>query len=118
MKKLLLLLCCTFSAEAWAAETECKNPSNSFEAQKCLSVDVRKYKNQLNTVYKKLYSQTEAKTELDAAQKSWLSYKELQCGSFVAVDTGHSPAAVIMDLDCQSTLLQQRISYLQTLLSE
>lgn len=118
MKKLLILLCCIFSAGAWAAETECKNPSNSFEAQKCLSVDVRKYKNQLNTVYKKLYSQTEARAELDAAQNAWLKYNDLQCGKFVAEYTGHSPAAVVMDLDCQSTLLQQRISYLKTLLSE
>ena len=118
MKNLLLILCCTLSVGVYAAETECDNPSNSFEAQKCLSVDVRKYKNELNAVYKKLYTQTEAKKELDAAQKSWLSYKELQCGNFVAVDTGRSPAAVIIDLDCQSTLLQQRISYLQTLLSE
>ncbi|MDH0030313.1 MULTISPECIES: lysozyme inhibitor LprI family protein [unclassified Acinetobacter] len=118
MKKLLLILCCTLSAGVYAAETECDNPSNSFEAQKCLSVDVKKYKNELNTVYKKLYSQTDAKTELDAAQKAWLKYNDLQCGKFVAEYTGHSPATVVMDLDCQSTLLQQRISYLQTLLSE
>lgn len=117
MKKLLLLLCCTLSAGVYAAG-DCKNPSNSFEIQKCLSNDVRKQKNELNTVYKKLYAQTEAKSELDLAQKAWLNYKEQQCGSFVAVYTGHSPAAVAMDLDCQSTLLQQRISYLKTLLAE
>lgn len=82
-----------------------------------MATNVRSLKAELNNVYKKLYDQTEAKTELETAQKAWLDYRELQCGNFVAVDSYHSLASIAFDLDCQATLIQQRIDYLKTLLN-
>lgn len=112
MKTYILPILLLLASPAFA---DCNNPKNSFEIQKCLSANVRSLKDELNKVYSGLYSQTEAKAELEAAQKAWINYRELQCGNFVAADTDHSPAAVAFDLDCQSTLLQQRIDYIKTL---
>lgn len=112
MKNYIFPILLVLASPAFA---DCNNAKNSFEIQKCLSANIRNLKNELNKVYTNLYSQTDAKAELDAAQKAWINYRELQCGNFVAIDTGHSPAAVAFDLDCQSTLLQQRIDFLKTL---
>ena len=79
MKKLLLLaIASTFSVGVWAS---CDNvPAHSAEA--CYDKEVTTLKKQLNQVYARLYRQTNAKNELDNAQKSWLTYKEKQCGDF------------------------------------
>lgn len=112
MKTYILPVLLLLASPAFA---DCENSKNSFEIQKCMSENVRSLKAELNKAYKKIYEQTEAKPELEASQKAWLNYRELQCGNFVAVDSGHSPAAAAFDLECQSILIQQRIDYLKTL---
>ena len=113
MKKLLLIACCTFSVGAWA---DCKNPQDAYEIQTCMAENTADLKSELNKVYSKVYKRTQAKNELNNAQKAWLKYRDLQCGTFTAIDTEHSPASTALDLDCQSTLNLQRIDFLKTLL--
>ena len=112
MKKLLLLaIASTFSVGAWAS---CDNvPAHSAEA--CYDKEVTTLKKQLNQVYARLYRQTNAKNELDNAQKSWLTYKEKQCGDFTLAESGSSSGQAIFDLSCQSNLLKSRINYLKSI---
>lgn len=119
MKKLIFIFTTLMSSQVFATDVaDCDNPQNSYEIQKCMSKNFTDLKTELNKIYKKLYAQTEAKKELDAAQKAWLKYRELQCGDFIAVDTDYSPASAAFELDCQSTLNLQRIDFLKTLLSK
>jgi len=104
MKKLLLIVALALCSSTFAG---------SFEDMQLLDKEIKSLKSKLNTVYKKAYSQTEAKIELDASQKSWLKFKELQCGDFVVADTQGSPATVSYDLTCQSILYKQRIAFLE-----
>ena len=114
MKKSLLILTLVMSSEIYAAQI-CAKSANSFEATECLDKEVKRLRTELNTIYKKVYTQTEAKKELDTAQKSWFNYKDQQCGDFVSVDSGYSPSTMIFNLDCQVTLLKQRIEFLKSL---
>ena len=104
MKKILLLSLLVTCSSGFAG---------SFEDMQKLDKEIKNLKSELNLVYKKVYSQTEAKEELQAAQKSWLKFKELQCDDFVVADTLGSPATVIYDLTCQSMLYKQRINFLR-----
>ncbi|MEN8381371.1 lysozyme inhibitor LprI family protein [Acinetobacter radioresistens] len=112
MKKIFLLTI-LISGGAWA---DCTNPQNSFEGQKCLSNEVTSLKKDLNSIYSKAYTSTEAKKELDASQKKWLAFKEAQCGDFVVADTQGSPATISTDLYCQTILIKQRIDFLKEFL--
>ena len=75
MKKSLLILTLAMSSEIYAAQI-CAKSANSFEATECLDKEVKRLRTELNTIYKKVYKQTEAKKELDTAQKSWFNYKD------------------------------------------
>ena len=111
MKKLLLLtISSTLSFSVFA---QCDNLNNAFDTQKCLSNQVKSLKKELNKTYMQAYKNTQAKAELDVAQKKWLAFKESQCGDFVVADTMGSPATVDYDLTCQSILIKQRISFLK-----
>jgi len=115
MKKLLLLaIASTLSFSAWA---DCDDVQSTYEAQKCYSNEVSTLKNQLNKTYAKLYSQTEAKSALDDAQKAWLNYKEKQCGDFTYADAGASDGQIVYDLSCQVDLYKSRINYLREITS-
>lgn len=109
MKK-LIILSILFSSSVWAG---CENPKTSHEIEQCLSSEVTAFKKELNTVYGNLYKQTEAKKELDNAQKAWLKYKDLQCGDFTVADAGYSSGQVAYDLACQAELIEQRINFLK-----
>lgn len=102
MKKLLLLTTLAFCSSTFAG---------SFEDMQKLDKEIKNLKSELNFVYKKAYSQTEAKQELDESQKAWLKFKEQQCGDFVVADTQGSPATGIYDLTCQSILYKHRIAF-------
>lgn len=102
MKKLLLLTTLVFCGSTFAG---------SFEDMQKLDKEIKMLKSELNLVYKKAYSQTEAKQELDESQKAWLRFKEQQCGDFVVADTQGSPATGIYDLTCQSILYKHRIAF-------
>ncbi|MCU4334611.1 lysozyme inhibitor LprI family protein [Acinetobacter pittii] len=95
MKKILLFAATTFFSVGVLAD--CNDPKTSHEIQQCLSSEITLLKKDLNATYAKLYKQTDAKQELDNAQKAWLKYKELQCGDFVVADTQGSPATVSYD---------------------
>ncbi|WP_065717610.1 lysozyme inhibitor LprI family protein [Acinetobacter baumannii] len=113
MKKILLISSSLLlSINAFA---DCSRSKTAFEAQKCLSQEVKLLKTQLNAAYKKAYETTSAKEELESAQKQWLIFKEKQCGDFVVADTQGSPATVEYDLTCQSILYKQRIAFLKEL---
>ncbi len=105
MKQLVLFTTLFLSTCAFAGSVDS-------ELQK-LDKEIKGLKSELNSQYKKAYSQTEAKQELDNSQKAWLKYKELQCGDFVIADTQGSPATVEYDLTCQSILYKQRIAFLK-----
>ena len=106
MKKTLIVL--TFAlASSVTFATEC-------DSTQCLSNHVKILKKDLNAVYKKVYSQTSAKKELDKSQKAWLNYKEIQCGDFIEADTQRSPGSIDADLSCQIDLLNQRIALLKS----
>ncbi|GAA5631067.1 hypothetical protein Acal02_01686 [Acinetobacter calcoaceticus] len=102
MKKVLILSILALCSTAYAG---------SFEDMQKLDKEIKKLKSELNLVYKKAYSQTEAKQELDESQKAWLKFKEQQCGDFVVADTQGSPATGIYDLTCQSILYKHRIAF-------
>lgn len=110
MKKLLIISLLSLSSSVWA---NCNNPQNSFEIQKCLSNNLTILKKQLNSTYLKLYNQTDAKKELDAAQKAWLIYREKQCGDFTYADAGAGNGQISYDLSCQNDLTEQRINFLK-----
>lgn len=114
MKKLLLLaIASTFSIGAWAS---CDN-APAYSADACYDKEITTLKKQLNQVYARLYKQTNAKKELEDAQKSWLTYKEKQCGDFTLADAGASSGQVTYDLSCQSNLLKSRIGYLKSIIT-
>ncbi|OTG82314.1 lysozyme inhibitor LprI family protein [Acinetobacter sp. ANC 4648] len=113
MKK-LLLLSLFFSGGAWAG---CENPKTSHEIQQCLSTQITLLKKELNTAYGKLYKQTQAKKELDSAQKAWLKYKDLQCGDFIIADAGYGSGQATYDLACQAELIEQRTSFIKNQLN-
>lgn len=113
MKKITLLLMCILSTHTWAAN--CGNAPDAMAVDQCLSRQINTLKVRLNKIYQQVYTQTEAKVELNQAQKAWITYRDLQCGNFTTVDAGYSSATSTLTLDCQSTLLQQRIDYLKTL---
>ncbi|HGH3561182.1 TPA: lysozyme inhibitor LprI family protein [Acinetobacter baumannii] len=105
MKKILLIATSLLSVTTFAGSVD--------SGLQKLDKEIKGLKSELNTQYKKAYSQTEAKQELDNSQKAWLKYKELQCGDFVVADTEGSPATVEYDLTCQSILYKQRIAFLK-----
>lgn len=113
MKKLLLITLCLVGANAWAGN--CSKATNSFEIEQCIAESVKSLKVKLNKTYNKIYAQTEAKQQLEAAQKAWITYRDLQCGDFVDADTNHSPASNSISLACQTDLISQRIDYLKSL---
>lgn len=108
MKKLFLLTLLV-SGGAWA---NCDDPKTSFEVQKCLSDDLKDLNNEMKSSYAKLHKQTQAKEELKKSQNAWDSYKDIQCGDFIAVNTDHSPASTAYSLACQADLTQQRIEFI------
>lgn len=113
MKKLLLLaIASTFSAGVWA---DCSTTKTSFESQKCLNNEVKSLRLQLDKIYKSAQEQTQAKNELKKSQDLWVKYKEMQCGDFTVAETQGSPATVVYDLSCQSTLYKQRIDFLESI---
>ncbi|WP_284118237.1 lysozyme inhibitor LprI family protein [Acinetobacter seifertii] len=115
MKKLFLFSITSFlSVISWAG---CNDPKNSNDIQQCLSTEITLLKKDLNITYAKLYKQTEAKQELDNAQKAWLKYKDLQCGDFTLADAGYSSGQVAYDLACQAELIEQRINFLKNQLN-
>lgn len=115
MKKLFLFSITSFlSVISWA---DCNDPKSSNDIQQCLSSEITLLKKDLNTTYAKLYKQTEAKQELDNAQKAWLKYKDLQCGDFTLADAGYSSGQVAYDLACQADLTEQRINFLKNQLN-
>lgn len=115
MKTLLIAtIASTFSVGVLA---DCNDPKTSHEIQQCLSSEITLLKKDLNTTYAKLYKETEAKQELDNAQKAWLKYKDLQCGDFTIADAGYSSGQVAYDLACQAELIEQRISFLKNQLN-
>lgn len=121
MKKFIFIFTLLASDQVFATDADtdlvdCENPQVSYEIQMCLSENVTDLKAELNKVYKKLYAQTEAKKELNAAQKAWLKYRDLQCGDFTFADAGAGSGQISYDLDCQSQLLTHRIDYLKSLL--
>jgi len=115
MKKLMLFaFTYLLSIIAWA---NCNDPKTSNEIQQCLSSEITSLKKDLNSTYAKLYKKTDAKQELDNAQKAWLKYKELQCGDFTLADAGYSSGQVAYDLACQAELIEQRINFLKNQLN-
>ncbi|OCZ58458.1 lysozyme inhibitor LprI family protein [Acinetobacter seifertii] len=115
MKKILLFTAISFFSVGVMAD--CNNPKTSHDIQQCLSSEITQLKKDLNTTYAKLYKQTDAKQELDNAQKAWLKYKDLQCGDFTVADAGYSSGQVAYDLACQAELIEQRISFLKNQLN-
>ncbi|MEB3755025.1 lysozyme inhibitor LprI family protein [Acinetobacter sp. MD2(2019)] len=113
MKKLLLLATAICSVNVWA---DCASLTTTDEVGFCYSKQVSSLKKQLNQTYMQVYKQTEAKKELDDAQKAWLNYKEKQCGNFTVADAGMNSGQVVYDLACQSDLIKYRIKFLKTLL--
>ena len=113
MKK-ILLLSILISGGAWA---DCNNPKTSPEIQACLSSEITSLKKELTITYNKLHKQTEAKKELDSAQKAWLRYKDLQCGEFTIADAGYGSGQIAYDLACQAELIEQRTNFLKNQLN-
>lgn len=111
MKKLLLPILLCVGGSVWA---DCSN-TPAYSAAACYTKEVDSLKKQLNQIYINIYEQTEAKTELDNAQKAWLTYREKQCGDFTLADAGSGGGQIIYDLSCQVDLLKSRISYLKSI---
>ena len=113
MKKLLLLITASLlSGGTWA---ECDSKTNATVLQECMSSEVKNLKKELNSTYNKVYSATEAKKELDKAQKAWLAYREIQCGEFTIADAGYGAGQISYSLDCSIQLTKSRISYLKSI---
>lgn len=112
MKKILLFTMLV-SGGAWAGCDDV--PAHS--ANSCYAQEISTLKKQLNQTYSKLYKQTEAKKELEDAQKAWLVYKEKQCSNFTLADAGANGGQVIYDLSCQSSLFKSRIGYLKSIIN-
>ncbi len=89
MKKLLILLCCTFNVGAYAAEIECElkyeSPSDiagCYEKQSFSKV--KKEYSQLENITKKVMpNDKSALTLLVESQKAWLKYRNSYCESYV-----------------------------------
>lgn len=87
MKKLLLILCCTFSAGVYAAndcELKSKTPSEvatCFQKQSLNEVN-QKYNQLLSKTKKEMPSDKFAVTSLVNSQKSWLKYRDSYCETY------------------------------------
>lgn len=71
---------------------------------------------ELKKVYAKVRKHTQAKSELDNAQKAWIKYRDLQCSNYWATETRHSPAYTLYASGCETILTEQRVQYLKSLL--
>ena len=77
--------------------------------------DMKEHNSKKERLEKLSESVKDISKELDNAQKSWLTYKEKQCGDFTLAEAGSSSGQAIFDLSCQSNLLKSRINYLKSI---
>ena len=107
----LLLPLTSFSAT-------CIGGGNVYDDLFCAQQNLGELKNELNVIYRKIYSSTPYKDEFEKSQRAWLNYREKQCNNYIAAEASQSQGAGpgLIVKDCLVTITRQRVDYLKTLL--
>lgn len=118
MKRIIPFMLLLLSLSSFA-ET-CIGGGNVYGDLSCAERDLAKSKRDLNAIYRKIYSSTLYKSELEQSQKAWLNCRERQCNGYIAAEASQSQGAGpgLITKDCLVTITRQRVDYLKTLLEK
>ena len=116
MKKMSIALLVAISSNS--AFALCKT-SNVYSDIECYEKQLKSDKSKLNKLYGGLYGKLddEGKTQLELSQKSWLDYRNKQCGGLVAYFASQSLGAgpKLITISCEAEKTQDRLKELKDL---
>ncbi|WP_081334256.1 lysozyme inhibitor LprI family protein [Burkholderia diffusa] len=118
MKKIISLALLLIPLSSFAEA--CVGGGNVYNDLSCADHALAKSKQDLNSIYQKLYASTQYKNELEQSQKAWLNYREKQCNGYIAAEASQSQGAGsgLITKDCLVAITKQRVDYLKTLLEK
>ena len=95
--------------------TDCKKAQTQMELDYCAGRDFEAADKKLNTLYRKLMSGYDAKSQalLKTAEKSWLAYRDSEC-EFETADSEGGSIQPMEDSICLTEKTKARIKELQT----
>ncbi|MEJ1970456.1 MAG: lysozyme inhibitor LprI family protein [Rhizomicrobium sp.] len=103
-----------FAAPAGAAKLDCNNPNTTIDIDQCAGKDYTAADTVLNALYRQLMAKYDAgnKTLLQAAQRSWIKYRDDQCAYETNMTVGGAihPA---METNCRADLTRAQIKRLK-----
>ncbi len=107
------LLCLALFAACTASHAKDKDCSASKNSN-CIAESLRAKTAELTSTYNALHTATKAKTELEDSQSSWSTYRDKQCGEYIA-KAGDSSAATLQSQACKLTITTERLQLLKSL---
>ncbi|WGS51551.1 DUF1311 domain-containing protein [Paraburkholderia sp. D15] len=118
MRKIIYLIIFLFPLSSFAKA--CAGDGNVYDDLSCADRTLDSSKKELNAIYKKIYSFTQYKNELEQSQKVWLDYREKQCNGYIAAEASQSQGVGAGSIvkDCLVEITRQRVDYLKTLLEK
>lgn len=118
MRGLAVLLLC-MGAPVAAQTVECSDGTNltQMEMTQCAGQDAAFWDRLLNAAYQQVIATLDAEREesLRAAQRAWITYRDLTCDMETARYAGGSIAPMIMQ-ECMARLTERRARDLETYL--
>lgn len=118
MKKIFFLALLLTPAISFA--DSCVDGGNVYGDLSCADHNLIKAKRDLNDIYRKIYTSTQHKDELDGSQKAWLNYREKECNGYVAAEASQSQGvgAGLITKECLVAITKQRVDYLKGFLGK
>ena len=107
----LLLLAAPSAADP---AVNCKDPGTTYEINVCAGRDFTKADAALNALYKQLFGKYDAanRTLLQAAERSWLKYRDDECAYETALTIGGTIHSTMVT-NCDTELTRDRIKRLK-----
>ncbi|GJL85669.1 MAG: hypothetical protein DHS20C02_14440 [Micavibrio sp.] len=114
-----LLILLGLSKTGQAQSGHCENVKNTTDMMDCVNRHYEDAQERLNTVFGKMLEQREDETEegLQIAQRSWLVYRDLQCG-WEAAQVETKAVKRLTELSCLTDLTESRADVLASGLDE
>lgn len=102
------------SSAAGDPPVNCKDPGTTYEMNVCAGRDFTKADAALNALYRQLYGKYDAgnKTLLQAAQRTWLKFRDDECDYETALTIGGTIHSTMVT-NCDTELTLERIKRLK-----
>ncbi len=104
------------------AQEDCSDPATQADMNICSSLDYKKSDEDLNSIYKKAIErikdvEPERLEDFKKIQRSWLQYRDLNCG-YVHEGSSGGTIAPLLHSTCMTDLTKERISAINNLFME